>query len=82
MHVLPSTLDTNVNNPTMFPTYGGKKKTYGGKKKRTIKRKGITNRKKTTKKYKLNNNNKYCARICVSKRNISMGYTIDKQKLQ
>ena len=78
MPVLPSRFDTNVNNPTIFPTYGGKKK-------RTIKRKGmrkgLRKGKKTTKKYKLNNN-KYCARICVSKRNISMGYTIDKQKLQ
>jgi hypothetical protein len=67
-------LDANVNNPTMFPSHGGKTT-------RIIRRKRIKSKAKT-RKYRKPNNNKYCARICVSKRNISMGYTIDKQKLQ
>jgi len=78
MPVLPSPLDANVNNPSTFPSFsGGKKKNTGGKKKTTRK-----TRKTKTRTYKKLDNNKYCARICVSKRNISMGYTIDKQKLQ
>ena len=79
MPILPSTLDTNLNNPTTFPTYGGKKKPMIKKRTRTRRNKPRKG-KKTTKRYKKYNNNKYCARIC--KRNISMGYTIDKQKLQ
>jgi hypothetical protein len=77
MSVLPTPLDANVNNPTMF--------SVGGKKRRTPKRRTTIKRKYLKRKYFKNrktNNNKYCARICVSKRNISMGYTIDKQKLQ
>ena len=70
MPVLPHTLDANVNNPTTFPSFSG------GKRKRTRKTRKMRRTRKTRK-----NNNKYCARICVSKRNLSMGYTIDKQKL-